>query len=518
MQRKKAKHAAQQKNRKRARTVWIVILCIILALGVIGSVTLHRILRRPESLFELAAVLGEPKTTAASAAAQEGREQSAPTPTPPDVGQQAQPVSSDTADLPREPVSLQSNIVNVMLMGIDAFQDGASTSGTMPHTDVCMVVSINFDTNDVSLISLARDLFTTTPGYYGYYKLNGVFNVGGGIADPAGGCEQVCRTAEQWLGGISIPYYYAVDFQAVIDIVDAIGGIDYYSEIPLYSLVRQGEKPVFLGAGDLHMNGEMVLAYLRGRTMVSDGLDSSRTARQRKMMVAIFHKLKTEGTLSQIPSLLSAVKRGVYTNTSLSQTAALANFAVNIKEENIHTLSIHGPVSYIYDWEFSFVDQSARMDTIREVYGIDAEPVGYCTLDFEDWLHRTGFPAIKRLRNAEKLLSFAEERLRSERGLEDTLRPLIEECRAAHDALDEPYREASAVVLSACASASLSEEDTKPLREEYRVRLEPFMDASQKATQALASACGYPYYLTWWGANIDWVHDPDINEIDVDFR
>ena len=39
-----------------------------------------------------------------------------------------------------------SGIVNVALFGIDSREDGSTTSGTMPHTDVNMVVAINFDT------------------------------------------------------------------------------------------------------------------------------------------------------------------------------------------------------------------------------------------------------------------------------------------------------------------------------------------------------------------------------------
>ena len=124
-----------------------------------------------------------------------------------------------------------SGIVNVALFGIDAGEDGSTTSGTMPHTDVNMVLAINFDTKEVSLISLARDVLTTAPGYSGFYKFNGVFNVGGGMDDPKAGFELSCRALEEWIGGVSIPYYYGLDFQAVIDLVDAIGGIDFDVEV-----------------------------------------------------------------------------------------------------------------------------------------------------------------------------------------------------------------------------------------------------------------------------------------------
>ncbi|MBQ6866154.1 MAG: LCP family protein, partial [Clostridia bacterium] len=205
-----------------------------------------------------------------------------------------------------------SGIVNVALFGIDAREDDSTTSGTMPHTDVNMVVAVNFDTKEVSLISLARDVFTSVPGHSGFYKFNGIFNVGGGMADPKAGFELSSRALEEWLGGVSVPYYYGLDFQAVIDLVDAIGGIDFDLDITLYSL----DKRTLATPGRQHLDGERVLAYLRMRK-TAGALDYKRTARQRKMMVALFQKLKESGNLSLVPDLLKTMGDNLYTNTTL---------------------------------------------------------------------------------------------------------------------------------------------------------------------------------------------------------
>ena len=104
---------------------------------------------------------------------------------------------------------------------------------------------------------------------------------------------------------------------------------------PLHQLGRHT-----YGKGMHHLDGDAVLGYLRIRNG-ADGLDSSRTARQRRMMVAIFKKLKNEGKLSQIPALISAANSGIYTNTTLSQTTALANYATKLDADNIQTLLIN---------------------------------------------------------------------------------------------------------------------------------------------------------------------------------
>ncbi len=285
-------------------------------------------------------------------------------------------------------------LVNIALIGIDCDKDGKTTSGTEVHADVCMILTIDFQTGKVDLTTIPRDTLTTTPGYYGYYKFNGTFNVGGGMENPEGGFEQVCRTAEYWCGGISIPYYYAVNFEGVKGLVDAIGGIDYDVDQGFWDHNKRWYR-----TGQQHLDGEAVLGYLRVRRH-ADGTDRSRTARQRRMMVAIFRKLKNEGKLSMVPSLLSAVKNDVWTNTNMTQTAALAYYASKIDPESIGTNVLDGKIHMTYDWAFSFVSQPGRQNVLKKVWGIEAKPVGVCTRHYEFWLHNGGFITFKYIRQA----------------------------------------------------------------------------------------------------------------------
>ncbi|MBQ6891126.1 MAG: LCP family protein, partial [Clostridia bacterium] len=362
---RKAAPAEDQNKKKgkkgRKRTVLWIVLAILALLLVGGGIWAYRVLVRPETMFTSS-------TATVTEAPQKERVESAfdlssflPTAAP----EEQAPATAEAQAATPVPERKMDNIVNVMLMGIDAFEGGGTTSGSQPHTDVMMVVAVNFDKDTVDLITLPRDTFTTAPGYHGFYKLNGVFNAGGGMDDLAGGFALTCRAAEIWLGGISIPYYYAVDFQAVVDIVDAIGGIDYQvdqtfkANVPQNSSMKEG-KTYYKSDELQHLDGNAVLGYLRIRHD-ADGLDSSRTARQRRMMVAIFAKLKKEGKLSQNPSLINAAPSGVDTNTTLEQTTALANYAVSkIGPENIRTRSMYGDIWYQHYFKYCFVDQQNR--------------------------------------------------------------------------------------------------------------------------------------------------------------
>ena len=405
-----------QKKRRRSIVLGVILAIVCVAILVVGYLA-YTALYRPQVLFEQTEQeTAEPTVQVTPAfdiqayltvkeTPEEGIETVPPellataTPVvvqPEQTPEPAQPEQTSTST--GEPKEQLSGIVNVALFGIDAREDGSTTSGTMPHTDVNMVLAINFDTKEVSLISLARDVLTTVPGYSGFYKFNGVFNVGGGMADPEAGFELSSRALEEWMGGVSIPYYYGLDFQAVVDLVDAIGGIDFELDITLYDI----DGSILSSRGDRHLDGERVLAYLRMR-QTAGGMDYMRTARQREMLVAIFRELKDEGKLSMIPELLRSMGDNIYTNTTLEQTAALANFARSIDPDSIRTYSIHGDMSEQYLWRYCMIDQQRRMEILREVYGIDAAPMAVDTQRYERFLYESGFLAIQYLNITKKL-------------------------------------------------------------------------------------------------------------------
>ncbi|MBQ3486934.1 MAG: LCP family protein [Clostridia bacterium] len=518
---RKAAPAEDQNKKKgkkgRKRTVLWIVLAILALLLVGGGIWAYRVLVRPETMFTSS-------TATVTEAPQKERVESAfdlssflPTAAP----EEQAPATAEAQAATPVPERKMDNIVNVMLMGIDAFEGGGTTSGSQPHTDVMMVVAVNFDKDTVDLITLPRDTFTTAPGYHGFYKLNGVFNAGGGMDDLAGGFALTCRAAEIWLGGITIPYYYAVDFQAVVDIVDAIGGIDYQvdqtfkANVPQNSSMKEG-KTYYKSDELQHLDGNAVLGYLRIRHD-ADGLDSSRTARQRRMMVAIFTKLKKEGKLSQIPSLINAATSGVYTNTTLEQTTALVNYAISkIGPENIRTRAMYGDIWYQHYFKYCFVDQQNRIDLIKEVYGIDAEPVGVNTPAFENWLYDIGFLAMKYVRQPEKVFKVIEEQKAAGKQFTDEQIAAYAACYQAYTALDEAFAQCSKRVQKAYVDTTLTEAQIEAMEKEVRTQLKALNETVHDTTMALAKACDVHTKLEW-KVGERWFVDGDINEKFVAF-
>ena len=381
----------------------------------------------------------------------------------------------------------------------------------MPHTDANLVLAINFDTKEISMISIARDCLATAPGYSGFYKFNCIFNVGGGIKNPKEGLALSCRAAEEWLGGISIPYYYGVDFQALTDLVDMIGGIDFDVDIALTTL--NGKK---ISPGRRHLDGDGVLAYMRMRRSV-DGLDSNRTARQRKMLVAIFKKLKQEGKLSMVPDLLKTMGNNVYTNTSLAQTVALANFANEIDVDKIQTYSIQGYMQYNYDWRYCFIDQQNRIDIIKTVYGIQAEPMRINSPVYEHFLHKSGFRAIQYINITKKLLAAVHETSDSS--------AWTEEQKTAYALCWQDYENLQAYFNLVDQWTQERYDPEIPLTEKEEQERTAFYAALKEleakvreSANALNKLFNRPYNPRWDRSISEWCgKNSDINEVYVDF-
>ncbi len=263
-------------------------------------------------------------------------------------------------------LSLLDNIVNVLLIGVDHAVERETWGGKKAfHADVMMVLAINTDTGTVDMISLPRDTYAEIPGVKGRYKLNASIDCGGGWPTE-GGFNKVCESAEWMLGGIPVEYYYAVDMNAVKGLADTIGGVDYDIDV---DFKMQGRSYV---KGQQHLNGQGVLDYLRVRKELGDlSGDKNRVDRQKRMLVAIFEKLKSTNMLVKVPELLGAFEGNLYTNTTLAQTAGLAAFAYNVDSKNIRIHSMGGQQRLVYNWSFCLTDQNARVALIKDVYGVE---------------------------------------------------------------------------------------------------------------------------------------------------
>lgn len=187
-------------------------------------------------------------------------------------------------------VIMDKSVYHVILAGVD--RDDKSWNG---NSDSIMLVSLNNDKKRVSIISLMRDTYVEIPGH-DFNKLNASYAYGGG--------PLLCDTVEQNYR-IPVDRYAAVDFENLVDIVDALGGIEiewtaneievangYIKDMCERVLNIPYEYHAILEEpGLLLSDGVQAVAYARNRFVGNS--DYTRTQRQRYVIQQMAAKIKT---------------------------------------------------------------------------------------------------------------------------------------------------------------------------------------------------------------------------------
>ncbi len=161
----------------------------------------------------------------------------------------------------------------MMLIGSDSRTPGASSGG---RSDTAIIVRVDPQTYTVSMLSIPRDTRVYIPGYW-TTKFNAAYNYGG--------ASLTIRTASD-ITGIGIQHFAEVNFQTLVDLVDAIGGIDIYVPVEVDDW-KAGAATI--PAGWSHINGEQALVLARTRDWI--GSDFSRQAFQREIIKAIINQV-----------------------------------------------------------------------------------------------------------------------------------------------------------------------------------------------------------------------------------
>lgn len=234
-------------------------------------------------------------------------------------------------------VEIQNEVVDasmtepfaVYLSGIDVYGDITQES----RSDVNIVAVVNPVSHQILLITTPRDYYVPIP------------NISRGQCDKlthAGiyGVDASMATLEE-LYDTEIPFYGRVNFTSMINIVDALGGLDVESDAdfttsPNSGIVFHVEK------GMNHFNGKEALAFCRERKNLPDG-DMARGRHQQAVITAIIQKMMSPAMLRGAMDILDTVSEGVDTNFSTEQIQSLIKMQLRTNAEwFIHSVSAEG--------------------------------------------------------------------------------------------------------------------------------------------------------------------------------
>lgn len=249
-----------------------------------------------------------------------------------------------------------SGHVNILLAG-NSSDDLGHQGGDL--TDSIMLVSIDTKNNKAFLLSIPRDLWVHIPGD-GHAKINEAYVDGENqkfdqSGYPTGGMGLLEKVVAQDFG-VTIDYYALINYSAVRDAVNAVGGVDFTvkSSDPrgLYdpSIDYATHQPlVRLSNGVHHLNGEQALdlSRARGDAYGSYGFpmaDFDRTEHQREMLIDLKNKVVSAGTLAnpaKLSNLSDAIGRNVRTDFSVGEVKRLYDLTKNINGNSMQSLSLN---------------------------------------------------------------------------------------------------------------------------------------------------------------------------------
>lgn len=218
-------------------------------------------------------------------------------------------ITNNNSELGFEEV-IDKKIMNIALFGIDT-----RSSGFKGNSDSIMVLSLNFEKKEVKIVSIMRDSLVKIDkkGKTTYNKINSAYAYGGP--------ELAIKTINENFG-LDISEYATVNFEGMMDIIDAVGGIDaeltekevvrieknhYAFNAIIYEMCtllgENPEKHYIYTPGKHHLNGIQAVAYSRIRkapNIWGTNNDYGRTDRQRYVMEQLFNKAVTLNKSSYI--------------------------------------------------------------------------------------------------------------------------------------------------------------------------------------------------------------------------
>lgn len=219
----------------------------------------------------------------------------------------------------------QTGFLNVALFGVDS-RDNELGKGT--RSDTIMIASLNRATKEVKITSVYRDTLLE--------QADGTLNKAN-AAYSFGGPEEAVAMLNKNLD-MNIQHYVTVNFNALIDVIDAVGGVeidvqedevDYITGYATEILNVTGrESDGIYGPGPQTLNGVLATAYARIR--YTSGDDFRRTERQRAILEQIIKKAQASN-ISTINKIIDKVFPEISTNFTLTEVLTYAKDAMQYK-------------------------------------------------------------------------------------------------------------------------------------------------------------------------------------------
>ena len=240
----------------------------------------------------------------------------------------------------------------ILLVGVDKNGDDDNDSD-FTRTDTIMLLKANTKTGKMDLMSIPRD---------SRIKIRDKFDKAN-HAHAFGGIDLTMQSLRSFLG-LDIDYYVQINYQALINIIDALGGVDY--NVPEGINVDKGS--VQIKPGENHLDGNEVMWYLRTRNIYENG-DIGRVNTQQGFVKAMVDELVEKSKNMNIMTFISNYLKYVKTNLPMGIIMDLAGNINNFSSDKMDTHIVPGMEETIGGVSYYIPDYEKTWQIVDEFYG-----------------------------------------------------------------------------------------------------------------------------------------------------
>ena len=260
---------------------------------------------------------------------------------------------------------------------------GVSTDLDSSLTDTIMVASYNPNTQKANLLSIPRDTFTgkNTKKAVAAQKINALYNINK--------TPEKTLAAVNELTGLDIKYYVVVKTEALIKLVDAIGGVTFNVPIDMKYDDPTQDLHIDLKAGEQLIDGnkaEQLLRWRHSNNIKGVGMttypseygndDFGRMRTQRDFIIATLKQTLKPSNIFKIGQILEIAHKNVETNLELSYVKDYIPYAVEFDTENIKSATLPGTTPDVKDTNgvsIFVADKTASKELIQSMFYEDEQ-------------------------------------------------------------------------------------------------------------------------------------------------
>lgn len=277
----------------------------------------------------------------------------------PDQDPTAQDQSATQAAQPHGGFSLMPHLdqaMSLLVMACDntdqEVHDGRRVLGMRGNTDSMILVRFDPAAHEIRALAIPRDTRVPIPGH-GIFKINS--------ANPYGGPSLSMQVVSTFLG-TPVDKYLLIDTRAVIQIVDALGGVDMYVPKRLYYNDWSGHLHINLHKGMNHLTGQEAHDFLRFR---HDELgDIGRVQRQQMFFQALMKEFMTPANLLKVPQLLAVAHDNMETNLTAEELFKIVGWGKDLNRHDVQMAMVPGSAQTIEGVSYWVADDAGTRRTV----------------------------------------------------------------------------------------------------------------------------------------------------------